>query len=261
MSEINIKVMTDTAFKTCQKSSKQIAEEMKNHPSDDAWLPGFIGDNPFQEKDYEIEDFSLIVPKPETKIDDEVENGKILYAHLKNLPEYILGDIKFWEWITFEKGYQAAIATIEPTEKTVGSMWFGVGSGSGESRRGVMLQVLARSYMRVKMSIIPGQSNPYELTKYLFKDSRCYRNMVYRNISDIPSVAHAYIRADKNISEKYNIILGDAINRALMKAISNMGSARLLDAIPEDELYPEVLKVLESLVQEKIANNEDISSD
>lgn len=261
MSEINIQMMTDSAFKTCQKAPKEIAKLMSDHPSDDAWLASFIGENPFQEKDYQIEDFTLVIPKPETKNQDEFENGKILYSHLNNLPEYILGDIKFWEWITFEKGYQAAIATIDPTEKTVASMWFGVGSGSGESRRGVMLQVLARSYLRVKMSILPDKPNPYELTPYLFKDSRCYRNMVYRNISDIPSVAHSFIRANKTISEKYGIILGDSINRAVMKAISNMGSARLLDAIPEEELYPKVLSVLDEIVQERKSKNEDLSVD
>ena len=249
MSEINIKVMTDTAFQKCLKEADVVAKNMKDHPTDDSWLAGFVGEEPFQEKNYQIEDFTLIVPKEETKIDDEIENGKILYEHLKKLPAYILGDLMFWEWIAFEKGYQAAIATIEPTDKTVASMWFA--KGAGENRRGVMLHVLARSFLRVKMSILPKQEDPYELTRYLFKDSRCYRNMVYRNISDIRAIAHSFIRAEKTISEKYNIILGDATNRKLMKAISNIGSAKFLDAIPEEELYPEVLETLENIVQEE----------
>lgn len=251
MSEINIQFMTDEAFRQCRTSADEVAQNIIDHPSDASWLPRYLKIAPYQEKQYTIEDFELKASDDGDYSKVELENGILLYERLKKLPRYILGDMHFWAWLTFEKCYKAAQQVMKVDANTVSNWWF---AKEGEGRRGVMLHVIARSFYRVEMSIEEGSESPYELTKYLFENLGCYRNLVFRNISNIPAVSRAFIRAEKEASEKYGIVIDEkTISRPLMKEVSQIGSVRLIDAMPEEEIYSIVRDKMEQIIQQSLA--------
>ena len=55
MMQINIKIMSEEAYKTLQKNYKEVTQMIINHPSDCSWLNEYLGFEPFEEKKYVIE--------------------------------------------------------------------------------------------------------------------------------------------------------------------------------------------------------------
>ena len=56
---IEIKIMTEQAYKTLQKNYEEVTKMINDHPSDASWLKGYLGFEPYETKKYLIEDFEL----------------------------------------------------------------------------------------------------------------------------------------------------------------------------------------------------------
>ena len=52
MAEINIKLMTEEAYRTLQKNYVEVYQQIMNHPSDGSWLKDYLGYEPFETKKY-----------------------------------------------------------------------------------------------------------------------------------------------------------------------------------------------------------------
>lgn len=57
--EINIKLMSEVAYITLQKNPEDVYNNLKKNPTDSLWLRQYLGFEPFEEKEYSIEDFVL----------------------------------------------------------------------------------------------------------------------------------------------------------------------------------------------------------
>lgn len=247
---MNIKMMTDQAIEKCRTDAEEFARKVYGNPENADWLESFVGADPFVEKTFEIEDFELEVPvkgSPEEK-DIVAKNCVILHKALKGLPAYILGDIRFWAWITMTKGYKFAIYKSDISKDYIKNNWF---SQHDNNRRSSMLQTIASEYFIGDMTVESvGSAEPYALTPYLSGNRELYRNMVYRNISDVPAVAKALIKSWADYEREGSIgRIGDRTDtiRASMKYVSSLGSVMLIDAIPAEELYEKIFGYLRGL--------------
>lgn len=232
---INIKMMTEEAYKTLQKNYKEVYENIINHPSDSTWLVSFLGFDPYEEKKYEIEDFELEDDDDYSKV--AYKNGIVLYEHLNDLPRYVLCNNRFWAWITFDKAYKQAQHAIKISgDQIIRKWWLG-----NEGKRSLMLGVIARSFFRVYSTVANNSDDKYYYSKRLFhglQSYEVYRFIVDSNMGIIPAASIGFIRTilecEKNYGES---IIDKEFMRKVIKDARRIGSVMLVDTMKEDEIY------------------------
>lgn len=235
--EINIKVMTEEAYKTLQKNYKEVYQNIVDHPSDCSWLKDYLGFEPFEEKKYVIEDFELL--NSENYQEVAVENAIRLFETFKDLPRYILCNNRFWAWVLFTKFYKQAPKAIKFNENTLLTRWL-----IGTSRRELMLGVVSRQYFKVEVSL-DDEPEKYKLAKLIIENHTPYKNITFRNIGMLNNVVVPYISLCMEMQEKYNITLNDEFCSTLMKEASKIGSVMLIDIMSKKEIYNILLDKIE----------------
>lgn len=229
--EINIKLMTEEAYKTLQTNYEDVYKMLQDHPSDASWLKGYLGFEPYEEKKYVIEDFELEYDEDYSKV--ALNNAITIYEHLKNLPRYILCSNRFWAWITFEKAYKQSLKSAKIYDASaIKNMWLFT-----NNRRFMMLGVISRYFFNVEVSVDHSKTNKYELTDFLLKNTEIYRAISYRNVGMIKNVTLALIEVSKDISEAYNLKLNRPMIRSISIATSRIGSVMLIDIMSKEEIY------------------------
>lgn len=248
---INIKVMTEEAYRTLKKNYDDVFKMINEHPSDSSWLKDYLGFEPYEVKKYVIDDFSLENDADYKNVG--IKNGIILYEHLNKIPKYILCNIRFWAWITFEKAYKQAINAVPFKSRAIVKNWW----LPGNSRRDLMLGIISRDFFKVDVSIDEESYNKYELTEYIMKNSEAYRNIVFRNIGMIKNVSLAILKAEKDAEEIYDYQITTDRAREVMKDASRIGSVMLIDSLTKEEVYNNLLaKILKRKEQNNL--NSDI---
>lgn len=245
--EINIKLMTEEAYKTLQNNYEEIYMMIIDHPSDSSWLKDYLGFEPYETKKYTIEDFELKSDSIYKNV--EFENAVILYNALKDLPKYILCNIRFWAWITFEKAYKQAISRIELKNNSIVKNWW----LPGKSRRDLMLGIISREFFKVEVSIEELQEDKYLLTRYIMGNSEVYRNIVYRNIGMIKNVSLGILQAEYDIEKYYNYSITVDRAREVMKDASRIGSVMMIDLLSKEE----VRNILFNKIKKRIISQTD----
>lgn len=239
---IEIKLMTEQAYKTLQKNYVEVTKMINDHPSDSSWLKTYLGFEPYETKKYLIEDFELANDEDYSKV--ALQNSITLYNKLKDLPRYILCNIRFWAWVTFEKAYKQAINTIIPVKDSIVKAWW----LPNNSRRDLMLQIVARNYFRAEVTVDEKSDNKFYLTEYIVKYPETYRNLAYRNIGMLPNVSNAFIRCCRQAMIDTSIELTADNIREIMKETSKIGSVMLIDTMESEEiyslLYPKILNII-----------------
>lgn len=109
MSKIHIKYMTDEALETLKANTSVITERLTENQTSSTRLSKFVPSELYVTKKYEIEEFTLRVPKDEKDRETDIYNSILLYERLHHLPLYVLTDERFWCWMNFEMGYEVAL--------------------------------------------------------------------------------------------------------------------------------------------------------
>lgn len=239
--EINIKFMKEAAYITLQKNPEEVYNHILNHPLDSSWLKEYLGFEPYEVKEYSIEDFKLKASKNYGEV--IFENSVLLYEHLKHLPRYILCNPRFWAWITFEKAYEAAQSSTHLSSSTqISSTWL-----ITTSRRSLMLGIISRFFFLVQVSVDETRKDKYELTKYLITNAETYRNFCYRNMGMLKNVTLAVIQAQRDICKQLKMTLLNKQSAEMVKEASKIGSVMLIDVMSQEEIYqiilPKFLKI------------------
>ena len=248
MTMINVKLMTQEAYLTLRTNSEEVIKQINDHPSDSTWLKNYLGFEPYETKDYQIEDFDLLSGDAENAA---FKNGVTLYEHLKDLPRYILCNTRFWAWINFEKAYKQAIYAMELKKSIFETWWLPKTSG----RRFVMLGVISRLYFRVEISANQGNQNPYELTNLLFESvDELYRNFVYRNMTMVSHYTRGILTAMRDYKTENNVFYNKAVSREIMKASTKIGSIMLVDVMTEEEIYAYMMPRIKNIMEKSAQN-------
>lgn len=247
--KINIKLMTEEAYRTLQKDCDGVLKMIINHPSDSSWLKDYLGFEPYEVKKYVIDDFELKFADDYNDV--ALENAIILYEKLNKLPKYILCNNRFWAWINMEKAYrQAQIATKQFNSQILKNLWF-----MGNSRRDIMLGVMSRYFNMINVSIDDSLENKYELSKYLLTTAETYRGFCYRNLGMIKNVTLGILQAEKDYVDITGVQILKKPSAQIVKYASRVGSVMLLDVLSKEEMraaiYPKIDKIVKEFKSEE----------
>ncbi len=242
--EINIKMMTEEAYRTLQKDCDGILKMIINHPSDSSWLKDYLGFELYEVKKYVIDDFELKIADDYNDV--ALENAIILYEKLNKLPKYILCNNRFWAWINMEKAYrQAQIATKQFNSQILKNLWF-----MGNSRRDIMLGVMSRYFNMINVSIDESLENKYELSKYLLTTAETYRGFCYRNLGMIKNVTLGILQAEKDYVDITGVQILKKPSAQIVKYASRVGSVMLLDILSKEEMRAAIYQKIDKIVKE-----------
>ena len=243
---INVQLMNDEIYINCQNYADKVANLIKEHPDSSDWMIAFGNGKPFDETNFQIDDYDVFLPSSKEDCDSIVKTAVSMHKALKELPGHILGDVRFWAWLTFTKMYKFLNAIFAPTKEIVQT---NIVPKYIAARRMNMLQIIGRYYFMCDLTYVEDSEDPYYLTTFLVKRIELYRSLVYRNFSDIPAVPKSVVIAIKDYEDNHpgKVVTVDD-TRLLMKEITNLGSVRLVDVIPEKELLHIVKEKLSKIM-------------
>lgn len=109
-------------------------------------------------------------------------------------------------------------------------------------KRGLIFHALARMWWITKLTVLNNEENKYRLTELVFNNPRIIQ-MFYRNFSNSENIRFAILLALENYINKNGSIETKKLDN-FYKYISLIGSVRLLDIVPKEDLVFEFNKYL-----------------
>lgn len=253
MSKIHIKYMTDEALETLKANTSVITERLTENQTSSTQLSEFVPSELYVTKKYEIEEFTLRVPKDEKDRETDIYNSILLYERLHHLPLYVLTDERFWCWMNFEMGYEVALKYM-PVKKnsSVFKVHWLLTQGK---RRGLFFGVLSRCYFRVALSVDNTLDDPYELTKFVIENPLRFRELTWRSFSSEKMIVLGSLKAEKRIQAEYPHVEENTKHFAeIAKHLLKLGSVMLLDCMTEKDIEEYVYKKYKEMMEEELAN-------
>ncbi len=253
MSKIHIKYMTDEALETLKANTSVVTECLIENQTSSTWFSEFVPSELYVTKKYEIEEFTLRVPKDEKDRETDIYNSILLYERLHHLPLYVLTDERFWCWMNFEMGYEVALKYM-PVKKN-SSVFKDHWLLTQGKRRGLFFGVLSRCYFRVALSVDNTLDDPYELTKFVIENPLRFRELTWRSFSSEKMIVLGSLKAEKRIQAEYPHVEENTKHFAeIAKHISKLGSVMLLDCMTEKDIEEYVYKKYKEMMEEELAN-------
>lgn len=253
MSKIHIKYMTDEALETLKANTSVITERLTENQTSSTQLSEFVPSELYVTKKYEIEEFTLRVPKDEKDRETDIYNSILLYERLHHLPRYVLTDERFWCWMNFEMGYEVALKYM-PVKKN-SSVFKDHWLLTQGKRRGLFFGVLSRCYFRVALSVDNTLDDPYELTKFVIENPLRFRELTWRSFSSEKMIVLGSLKAEKRIQAEYPHVEENTKHFAeIAKHLLKLGSVMLLDCMTEKDIEEYVYKKYKEMMEEELAN-------
>lgn len=253
MSKINIKYMSDEALETLKTNTNVVTGKLIENPDSPAWLKNFFSGTLWVTKKHEIEEFGLRVPQDDKDREADLYNSVLLYEQLKHLPLYVLTDERFWCWMNFEMGYEAALKymPVRNSSSIFKDHWL----FTQGKRRGLFFGVLSRCYFRVALSVDTKLEDPYELTKFVIENPLRFRELTWRSFSSDKMIVLGTLKAEKRVLDEYPRWEENAKKYAeVAKLLSKLGSVMLLDCMTEKDIEEYVYKKFKAIVEEDLAS-------
>ena len=253
MSKIHIKYMTDEALETLKANTSVITKRLTENQTSSTQLSEFVPSELYVTKKYEIEEFTLRVPKDEKDRETDIYNSILLYERLHHLPLYVLTDERFWCWMNFEMGYEVALKYM-PVKKN-SSVFKDHWLLTQGKRRGLFFGVLSRCYFRVALSVDNTLDDPYELTKFVIENPLRFRELTWRSFSSEKMIVLGSLKAEKRIQAEYPHVEENTKHFAeIAKHLLKLGSVMLLDCMTEKDIEEYVYKKYKEMMEEELAN-------
>ena len=240
--------MKDDAIDTLRVNIDWVTKNLQNSPNNYEWIYDKVKKSAFVEKKYIIDDFELEMPNNSDDKQVDINNSILLYEHFKQLPQYVLTDERFWNWVNFEKGYSVALKYIPVKEGS--SVFKDHWLFSNGQRRSLFFGVLSRCYFRVDCTYDESLDGPYELSRFAIENPERFRNLTWRTYSNEKRIVRATLKAEKDVLADYDGDEDNGVYSELAKHISKLGSVMLLDVMSDDDLYTEVYEKFYELLSE-----------
>lgn len=239
--------MRDEALDTLRVNKDWVTKNLQNSPDQYDWIYEKISGNPFVEKKYIIDDFELAIPIDNNDKKTDINNSIILFEHFNKLPQYVLTDERFWNWVNFEKGYSVALKYMPVKEGS--SVFKDHWLFSNGQRRSLFFGVLSRCYFRVAYTYDGREEDSYALTRFVIENPERFRNLTWRTYSNEKKIVRATLRAERDVLQKFEGNERNDLYSELAKYISKLGSVMLLDAMTEDDIYEKVYVEFYSMME------------
>lgn len=246
---MRIKILSEEKIETlATKENLEIIKKYIRENDSNEWLKElFREEEPFTTSKIEIEDFDMDMSATNPE-DTDFENAKRLFEALKNLPESAACDMRLWVGLVFGKFYNYMKYRYNPEENRffLQNRWL---MSNGGKKRGLFKNALSSLWWYVYITYDENASDPYELTKFCFGHKVFLYALYYRAFSSSKVVCHGLIRA-LNDFEKDGGNTSKNITEKIVKYVSFLGGAYLIDTLSEDDIYEKVYDELIRLEEE-----------
>ena len=242
-----IKVLSDDQIISLKTNLKAVQEVM-TATSDNSWINDFFKETePFKKTKYTMENFELDM-SAEDPIMTDFNNAKLLHENLKHLPDSVLCDERLWVGLCFSKFNNYMKYRWNP-EKMINlqTRWF-IAHGQ---KRGLFFNGIARLFWFAKYTYDERLENPYEITEFCFNNVDILIQIVYRTYSNSKNIRMALFKAYKRFQEDGGST-GKKLLYNILKYVSFLGGAYILDAFTEEELQE---KIYDKLIQLYVEEN------
>lgn len=243
----NIEILSEEKILTIKNNKAEVVKSILES-KDNTWIKDFFQEeNPFTKSKVQIDSFELLVASnKEEMTQSDLENSILLHKNLK-ITDSQACDERLWISLCFGKFYDYMKTRWSVERRTNFDEHWLFPHGQ---KRSLYFNGLSRLYWFAKITYDETLEDPYELTKFCFKDINIVIQMIYRGYSNSKMVRLAIIKAIKEFVED-----GGSYNRnilhGILKYVSFLGGAYILDSFSENELKEKCyIKLIELYIQE-----------
>lgn len=237
----------------CDDLKANILGNLDRYGKEDSWLHSyFSNDNWTRESNYHIPD-NIELLMPEGKLHHDIENTKIIYTALKDLPISVVIDERFWAYLTHVTFWKY-MRKRWPLENSIELK----DGPSGYIRehyffmplkdRNLIRNGISRLWWYGYLSYDPERSNPFELTEALLEKLDIAQQLLERSYSRNPVITRTVLSMlveKKNAGSSFSH--REKLFRPLMSHLNSLGGVTILDALMEDDIRKVVENKLEQL--------------
>lgn len=242
---INIELLSEDKILTLKNNKSEVLTNIKNF-KDNLWLKDFFKEEmPFLKSKLYCNDFEFDMSKNSPE-ETDFENAKRLYSNLK-ISESQASDERLWMGLTFSKFYDYMNYRYPVNQTLLKNKWLFQDTATKQQlfRQGLSM-LWWYAHITYDNSNI---ENPFELTEFAFDHKDFLISIYSRNFCGSKNITLGVIKALK----QYELNGGDSKNRniynGLVKYISFLGGAYILDDLSIDEIYSKSLNKLYELDQ------------
>jgi len=234
---MRIKILSEDKIATlATKENAEIIKEYIRSNDTNNWLKDlFREEEPFSLSKLEMDDFEMDMSadKPE---DTDFENAKRLFEALKNLPESTACDTRLWAGLTFGKfySYMKYRYNVDTKKNYYKNKWM---FQKKSKREDLFRQGISMLWWYAYITYDDSLENPYELTEFCFNHKDFLISIYSRTFSGSRNVRLAVIQALRDFERDGGTIEKKEIYNGVVKFISFLGGAYLIDTFSREEIY------------------------
>lgn len=243
----NVEILSEEKILTLKNNQKEVLKLIKQN-KDNEWLKEFFKENnPFIKSRVAINDFDLDMSNAEDPSATDFKNSKILHQNLK-ITESQACDERLWMGLSFSKFYDYMKYRYNPNATNLKNKWF---FQDAASKMQIFRQGLSMLWWYAYISYDENNINPYELTEFIFKHKDFMISIYSRNFSGSKHVTLGLIKALKDFERDGGNISLKSIYNGVIKYLSFLGGAYIIDMLSEKEIYDKCyIKLIELYIQE-----------
>jgi hypothetical protein len=216
------------------------------YKSDNQWLNKIFDEEYAIESGINIQEIVLLVP--EKKVDVEFQNCKIIYEALKDFTLEQASDERLWTCLCHTIGWKYMIKrwSIKDEDSTnkIAERYMFIKQNND---RALIRNGLSRLWWMAYTTYDKDREDPYELTKFLLKDTNLQQQLIERAFSRNKEFTKLVLIALKKYSDKHTFP-SKGKRAEVVKALNRLGGVKVLDMIT----YQEIEKIVYSELQREV---------
>lgn len=243
----NVEILSEDKIISLKTNIESVLKEIEK-TSDNSWIKDFFKEeNPFTKSRILVEDFDLDM-STEDPSDTDFENAKRLFSKLR-ITESQACDERLWMGLTFNKFYKYMLYRYKPNINSLKNKWFYQDTAY---KAQIFRQGLSMLWWYAYITYDEkNKANPYELTEFAFNHKDFLISVYSRNFCGSKSVTLGLIRALRDFEKDGGYINSKAIYNGIVKYLSFLGGAYIIDIMSEKEIYDKCyIKLIELFIKE-----------
>lgn len=230
----NIEILSEDKILTIKNNKAEVVKCISTS-KDNSWLKDFFHEeNPFTKSKLFVEDFDLDMSNKENPDETDCENAKRLFSHLKISGSQAC-DERLWMGLTFSKFYNYMIYRYPITSNSFRNKWLFQDTAT---KAQIFRQGLSMLWWYAFITYDKNnKENPFELTEFAFKHKDFLISIYSRSYCGSKNVTLGIIKALRDFERDGGNVSSKEIYNGLVKYISFLGGAYIIDTFTEQEIY------------------------
>ena len=246
---INVDILSDEKVMTLKSNIKEVQDNIFSSKNNE-WLKDFFKEeNPFIKSKLFVEDFELDTSNLEDPSETDFENAKRLFENLK-ITESQACDERLWMGLTFSKFYDYMLYRYGRTSNMIKNKWLFQQNTTFKFQ--IFRQGLSMLWWYAYLTYDKkNANNPYELTEFAFKHKDFLISIYSRTYCSSKNITLGLLRALRDFEKDGGNITLKSIYNGVVKYVSFLGGAYIIDIMTEDEIYEKCYnKLIELYIEE-----------